>query len=412
MPAPADNNSFFINRDFFLYWCIRICSMMGFQMLAVAVGWQVYDLTHSALALGYVGLAGFLPAVFLVLIVGQVADRLDRRRVVQVSHIVEGLVALALAIGSVQGWVTETAIFVAVFLLGAAKAFSAPTLSALLPALVTPQQLPRAISSSSAAMQTAIILGPAAGGLLYVFGPVAVYGSGAALFIGSVILLGLVRRPVHAAPAANASKEDRSIFAGIRFIRQQPVVLGAISLDLFAVLLGGATALLPIFARDILHTGPLGLGILRSAPAVGALVMSFWLARHPIERGAGKIMFGGVAVFGVATVVFGLSQSFLLSLAALLTLGAADMISVVVRSSLIQLETPDAMRGRVSAVNFLFIGASNQLGEFESGATAAWFGTVPAVVLGGIGTLIVVSLWMHWFPQLAKRDKLVGNAAS
>lgn len=411
MSAPATDNAFFINRDFFLYWCIRICSMMGFQMLAVAVGWQVYDLTHSALALGYVGLAGFLPAVFLVLIAGQVADRLDRRRVVQASHIIEGLVALVLAVGSLQGWVTETGIFVGVFLLGAAKAFSAPTLSALLPSLVTPLQLPRAISNSSAAMQTAIILGPAAGGLLYIFGPAAVYGAGALLFLASVILLGLIPRPAKAAPAASTNKEDRSIFAGIRFIRKQPVVLGAISLDLFAVLLGGATALLPIFARDILHTGPMGLGILRSAPAVGALVMSFWLARHPIERGAGKIMFGGVAVFGIATVIFGLSQSFLLSLAALLTLGAADMISVVVRSSLIQLETPDAMRGRVSAVNFLFIGASNQLGEFESGATAAFFGTVPAVVLGGIGTLVVVGLWMHWFPQLARRDKLVETGA-
>lgn len=413
MTAAENTEHFFINRDFFLYWCIRICSMMGFQMLAVAVGWQVYELTHSAMALGLVGLAGFVPAVFLVLVVGQVADRFDRRRVVQASHALEATVAITLAVGSWQGWMTRDGIFACVFFLGVGKAFSSPALAALLPSLVSPLQLSRAISSSSAAMQTAIILGPAIGGLLYVAGAVAVYAAAGTLFLLAIVLLGSIRRPAKAAPVAVATRaEDRSIFAGIRFIRQQPVVLGAISLDLFAVLLGGATALLPIFAKDILHAGPVGLGMLRSAPAVGALLMSFWLARHPIERHAGKIMFGGVAVFGLATIVFGLSQSFLLSLGMLFILGASDMISVVVRSSLIQLETPDAMRGRVSAVNFLFIGASNQLGEFESGVTAAWFGTEPAVVLGGIGTVIVTALWMYWFPPLLKRDKLVESRDS
>lgn len=407
MSTSAPQTGFFINRDFTLYWCIRICSMMAFQMIAVAVGWHIYELTHSAMALGYVGLAGFLPAVFLVLVTGQVADRFDRRRVVQSSHVLEGLVALTLAISSWQGWISETVIFVGVFFFGVGKAFSGPTLAALLPSLVSKDELPRAISSASAAMQTAIIIGPAAGGLLYVFGATAVYAAATALFVLAIILLGLIKRPQHPVAMETASREDRSIFAGIRFIRAKPVVLGAISLDLFAVLLGGATALLPIFAKDILHTTPFGLGVLRSAPAVGALAMSFWLARKPIERNAGKIMFGSVAIFGIATIVFGLSHYFWLSLAALATLGAADMISVVIRSSLIQLETPDAMRGRVSAVNFLFIGASNQLGEFESGATAAFFGAVSAVVLGGVGTLAVVGLWMWWFPQLAKRDRLV-----
>ncbi|MEL0028373.1 MAG: MFS transporter [Perlucidibaca sp.] len=394
-----------INRDFSFYWVIRVCSMMAFQMLAVAVGWQVYDLTGSALALGYVGLAGFLPAVLLVLVAGQVADRFDRRRVVQAGHVLEGLVAALLALGSWQGWLSEAWIFAGVFLLGVGKSFSAPTLSALLPSLVGMQALPRAVSASSAAMQTAIILGPAVGGFVYVAGPAAVYGTGALLLVTSIILLGLIRRPAQAVPVVR-SPEDGSVFAGFRYIRSQPVVLGAISLDLFAVLLGGATAMLPIIARDLLHVGPEGLGLLRSAPAAGALLVSFWLARRPIERRAGQVMFAGVAVFGLATIVLGLSHSFALSLAALLVLGGADMLSVVIRSSLIQLETPDAMRGRVSAVNFVFIGASNQLGEFRSGVSAA------LMVLGGVGTLVVVALWMRWFPQLAGRDRLVSTPGS
>lgn len=404
--APTAPSGFFINRDFSLYWCIRVCSMMAFQMLAVAVGWQVYDLTGSALALGYVGLAGFLPAVLLVLVSGQVADRFDRRRVVQAGHVLEALVAGVLALGSLQGWLTETWIFVSVFLLGVGKSFSAPTLSALLPSLVGTQALPRAVSASSAAMQTAIILGPAVGGFVYVAGAAAVYGTGALLLVTSIILLGLIRRRPAAVPAAG-NPEDRSVFAGFRYIRSQPVVLGAISLDLFAVLLGGATAMLPIIAKDLLHVGPEGLGMLRSAPAAGALLVSFWLARRPIDRRAGHVMFAGVMVFGLATIVLGLSQSFLLSLASLLILGGADMLSVVIRSSLIQLETPDAMRGRVSAVNFVFIGASNQLGEFRSGVSAALFGLVPSIVLGGVGTLAIAALWMYWFPQLARRDRLV-----
>jgi MFS family permease len=402
---PLAVRAFFINRDFALYWGVRIASMMAFQMLAVAVGWQVYDLTGSVLALGYIGLAGFLPAILLVLMIGHVADRFDRRRVVQAGHALEAVVALLLALGSAMGWLSVTHIFVGVFLLGVGKAFSAPTLSALLPGLVPATDLPRAVSASSAAMQAAIILGPAVGGFLYVAGATAVYVAGTALFVASVLMLGLVRATPPAAPSASA--EDNSVFAGLRFIRSKPVVFGAISLDLFAVLLGGATAMLPVIAKDLLQTGPEGLGLLRSAPAVGALAVSFWLARYPIERRTGHVMFGGVAVFGLATVVLGLSTSFWLSLGALLVLGGADMLSVVIRSSLVQLETPDAMRGRVSAVNFLFIGASNQLGEFRSGVSAAFIGLVPSIVVGGVGALLVTGLWMWWFPQLAQRDRLV-----
>lgn len=412
MSAAENPPSFFINRDFSFYWLVRLCSMMAFQMLAVAVGWQVYELTNSALDLGLVGLVGFLPAVLLMLVVGQAADRLDRRRIVQAGHVLEAVVAVVLALGSWQGWLTVHGIFIAVFVLGIGKAFSAPTLAALLPSLVTPLQLPRAVSSGSAAMQAAIILGPAIGGFLYIAGPVAVYGAGALLFLLSVICLGCIGRPPDLPKAAehkddHESVEDNSVFAGIRYIWRKPVVLGAISLDLFAVLLGGATAMLPIIAKDMLHVGPMGLGFLRSAPAVGALAVSFWLSRHPIERRVGHVMFAGVAVFGLSTIVLGYSGNFLLSLAALLVLGGSDMLSVVIRSSLIQLETPDAMRGRVNAVNFLFIGASNQLGEFRSGVSAAWLGLVPSIVLGGVGTLAVVALWMWWFPALARRDKLV-----
>lgn len=412
MPAAENPPSFFINRDFTFYWLVRLCSMMAFQMLAVAVGWQVYDLTNSALDLGLVGLVGFLPAVLLMLVVGQAADRLDRRRIVQAGHVLEAVVAVVLAVGSWQGWLSVHGIFIAVFVLGIGKAFSAPTLASLLPSLVTPLQLPRAVSSGSAAMQTAIILGPAVGGFLYVAGPVAVYGAGALLFLLSVACLGCIKAPPELPRAAEQSAEDNSVFAGIRYIWRKPVVLGAISLDLFAVLLGGATAMLPIIAKDLLHVGPMGLGFLRSAPAVGALAVSFWLSRHPIERRAGHVMFAGVAVFGLSTIVLGISESFLLSLAALLILGGSDMLSVVIRSSLIQLETPDAMRGRVNAVNFLFIGASNQLGEFRSGVSAAWLGLMPSIVLGGVGTLAVVALWMWRFPALARRDKLVESRPS
>ena len=402
---PASSPGFFINRDFAFYWCVRIFTMAAFQMLAVAVGWQIYDLSRSAMDLGMVGLAGFLPALLFVLVAGHVADRYNRRSIVQLCNVAQCLIAVALGLASWQGWISREGIFVAAFLLGITKTFGSPTLAAMLPAIVRTDDLPRAVSASSAAMQAAIISGPALGGLAYIGGAEAVYSITALMYALSALLLGMVAY-VHTPPAP-VNKEDNSVFAGIAFIRRNPVLLGAISLDLFAVLLGGATALLPIFARDILQTGPWGLGLLRAAPAAGALLMSVWLARFPLNRQVGHIMFAAVAVFGFATIVFALSTSLLLSMAALSVLGASDMISVVVRSSLVQLETPDAMRGRVNAVNFLFIGASNQLGEFESGATAALFGLIPAVIIGGAGTLLVVVLWMRWFPALAGRDKLV-----
>jgi MFS family permease len=402
--AARDADSLLAQRPFVLFWCARVAATAAHQMVAVAVGWQVYSLTDSALDLGFVGLAQFLPSFVLVLVVGQVADRFDRRRVLQACMAAEALAALGLAGGSYTGVIETPMIFALVVVIGAARAFQMPAMQALLPALVPRALLSRAIAVNASAGQAAIIAGPALGGLIYAAGPTIVYATAAALFLvtGAAVFLIRFREP----PPAPGKVSLDSVLAGIRFIRSRPAVLGAISLDLFAVLLGGATALLPIYARDILHAGPWALGLLRSSTAVGALVMALWLMRHPIGRNAGRTMFIAVAVFGLATLVFGLSRWFTVSLVALAVLGAADMISVVVRQSLVQLQTPDPMRGRVSAVNALFIGTSNQLGEFESGVTAAWFGAVPSVVIGGVGTLLVVLLWMRLFPELARIDRL------
>jgi MFS family permease len=401
-PPPRD--SILAERVFLRFWCGRLASVFAYQMLSVAVGWQVYALSGSALDLGLIGLAQFAPSVALMLVVGHVADRFDRRRIVRACQWIEGGAIAVIAAATRMGEVTEAMLFALVFVVGAARAFEFPTVTALLPFTVGARRLPRAVALSSTAGQVGIVLGPALGGFLYVAGAAAVYATCAALFVVASVLLGWLV-PVRKAEAAPAA-DSRSVFAGIRFIRGQPALFGAISLDLFAVLLGGATALLPVYARDILRTGPWGLGLLRSAPALGALATALWLARHPIQRHAGRRMFIGVAAFGAATIVFGLSRALPLSLAALVVLGAADMLSVVVRQSLFQLNTPDHMRGRVSAVNAMFIGASNQLGEFESGVTAAWLGTVPAVLVGGIGTLAMVALWMRIFPALARVDRL------
>jgi MFS family permease len=399
-----ESESLLGQRDFLLYWCARVGATVAYQMVSVAVGWQVYALTGRALDLGLVGLAQFLPSFVLVLLVGQVADRFDRRRTLQASVIVQAAATCALALGSHTGRIDVRDIFALVMVIGAARAFQQPAMQALLPALVPRRLLSRAIAANSSASQAAFIAGPALGGVIYVAGPGVVYGVAVLLLLATVATVAFIH--LREAPAAPGKVTLRSVFAGIRFIRSRPDLLGAISLDLFAVLLGGATALLPIYARDILDAGPWALGVLRSSTAVGALAMALWLMRHPIHRHAGRIMFAAVAVFGLATIVFGVSRSFALSVAALATLGAADMISVVVRQSLVQLETPDEMRGRVSAVNALFIGTSNQLGEFESGVTAAWFGVVPSVVIGGLGTLAIVALWMRLFPALARVDRL------
>lgn len=404
IPA-AEPDSVFGDAAFRRYWFARLCTTIGYQIFTVAVGWQMYDLTRDPLMLGMVGLVQFLPSVVLILMSGHVADRFDRRRIVRACQTIEALLAAGMAVASLTGWIDSHHIFVFVALIGATRAFENPTLQALLPSVVTPRQLPRAVALASSAGQTAIIIGPAIGGFAYVAGPGVVYALSATLFVIAALLVsGITLR--QAAQRLTAPVSMSTVFAGFAYIRSRPVLLGAISLDLFAVLLGGAVALLPIYARDILHTGPWGLGLLRSSPAVGALVMALWLARHPLNRRAGHIMFGAVALFGVATVVFGVSTWLPLSMVALVVLGASDMISVVVRSTLVQLDTPDDMRGRVGAVNSVFIGASNQLGEFESGVTAALFGPVGAVILGGVGTLLVVAVWMRLFPALASRDRL------
>ena len=389
---------------FFQFWYSRLTGSFAFQMLSVAVAWQIYELTNDPLDLGLIGLVQFVPSLLLALPAGHVADQFERRRIALVCQSIEGVAIAMLAIGTLLGVMTEAWILGIVFVIGVAKAFEWPTMQAMVPALVPAALLPRAMAVNASAGQAATIVGPALGGFLYVAGPTAVYALAATLYLIAAFLMWRLRyeRP----PPRREPATFRSLFAGIGFIRSRPVVLGALSLDLFAVLFGGATALLPIFAKDILHTGPWGLGLLRAAPAVGALLMAVWLARHTMQRRVGHIMFASVAGFGIATLVFALSRSFHLSLAALFALGAFDMVSMVIREALVQLETPDAMRGRVSAVNSIFINTSNQLGEFESGITAAWWGVVPAAVVGGLGTLLVTVLWMLWFPTLRKRARL------
>jgi len=393
------------SRDFKNFLTARAAATLAYQMSGVAIGWQMYDLTHSPLALGLVGLVQFVPSMILALYVGHAADRYDRRSIVAISQALEALGLLCLAVFSMLHRIDRDTILMIVFLLGIARAFEFTTFQTLLPSLVTQEELPAAIARNASVRQTAVIVGPVLGGFLYVAGSGVVYITGCCLFLLSgviIVRLRTQRRAVTAREPATFS----SLFAGIAYIRSRPVLLGAISLDLFAVLLGGATALLPIFARDILAVGPWGLGILRAAPAVGALTASLYLTRKPLQRRVGKIMFTAVAGFGLATVVFALSTSIVLSCLALVVLGWTDMISVVIRASLVQLETPDEMRGRVSAVNAVFIGTSNEFGEFESGLTAAWFGVVPAALLGGVGTLAIVALWMYLFPQLLQREQL------
>lgn len=392
------------HRPFVAFWFARIFTASGFQMLTVAIGWNLYQLTGNVLDLGLVGLVEFAPRVLFMLHTGHVADRYDRRKVAAICQTMQACIALALFIGSSTDSVTREMIFILAFALGASRSFEMPTTQALLPSIVPPALFPRAVAAAQSAQQSATIVAPALGGFLYAFGSSWVYGPTVLLYVVACSLM--LSLPARQTPLNKNKATMDSLLAGIRFIRSRPDVLGAISLDLFAVLLGGATALLPVFAKDILLTGPWGLGMLRSAPAVGALAMSLWLAHFNVERHVGRVMFTAVGVFGVATIAFGLSTSFWFSMAVLVVLGAADMISMVIRASFVQLETPDEMRGRVSAVNGLFIGASNQLGEFESGLTAHWFGVVPAVVMGGVGTLAVTGIWIKLFPTLANRDRM------
>ncbi|MGZ8231410.1 MAG: MFS transporter [Burkholderiales bacterium] len=392
------------NGSFARFWLGEAATVIGYQMLVVAVAWQMYDLTGSALSLGLIGLVQVTPYFLFVLLAGHVADVWDRRRVALAAQTVQLGVAAVYAIASFAGTLTPLVIYGASFCIGTAQAFQSPALRALLPGLVERERLSQALAWTGASKKAAVIAGPAIGGLVYLLGPAYVYSIAAALFVAAGMLFVSVRARAPQRP--REAPRLATMFAGVSYIRRTPVVLGAISLDLFATLIGGATALLPIYARDILDMGPGGLGILRAAPAVGALIASIFLIWLPLTRRVGRTMFFAVAVFGVATIMFGLSRSFPLSLAALMVMGAADMASVVIRVSLVQLDTPDEMRGRVSAVFSLSTSTSNQLGQFQSGVMAALLGTVPAVVVGGVGTLIIVAGWKRLFPALYHRDTL------
>ena len=392
-------------------WFARLFGTTGNQMLMVAVGWQMYELTGSAWDLGLVGLYQFLPALLLTLVAGHVADQFHRGRIVAACLVTQASVALILMAatqgwGASRGWASRELLLGVSVMLGVARAFQMPAQQALTPMLVPPAMLPRAMAFSSAGMQAAIIGGPALGGVIFVAGATAVYATSTFLFATGCGLIAVLR--YDHVPPPREPVSVRTLLAGAEFVWQRKALLGAVSLDLFAVLLGGAVALLPMFAKDILHVGPWGLGLLRAAPAAGALLISGVLTRWPLERRVGRTMLLAVALYGVCMVVFGLSTSFVLSLAALAVSGGADMVSVVVRQTLVQIETPNDMRGRVSAINSVFIGASNQLGEFESGATAALLGPVGSVVVGGIGTLLVAAFWLKGFPALAQRDRMTG----
>ena len=397
----------FAQRAFIRFWLARLGGVTANQMLMVAVAWHMYDITSSAWDLGLVGLLQFIPALLFTLPAGHVADRHHRGRIFAVCLLVQAAVALVMWAATARGFATRDLIFAISVVLGLTRAFQMPAQQALTPSLVPPHLLPSAVAFSATGIQAAIIGGPALGGVLYTWGANAVYSTCAVLLVLSCLLTLAVR---YQHQVSTLSANWGTLMAGVVYVWRHKVLLGASSLDLFAVLLGGATALLPIYARDILHTGPQGLGVLRSAPAVGALLMSLVLLRWPIQRQIGHRLLLAVAVFGLATVVFGLANHFVVALLALAVTGAADNISVVVRMTLLQLETPDEMRGRVAAVNSVFIGASNQLGEFESGTVAALWGPVVSVVSGGVGTMLVALAWVRLFPALATRDQFEAPA--
>ena len=400
MPPRPSERPLLSHAPFAFLWSSRVLANVGFHMLGVAVGWQLYALTGSALDLGLVGLVQFVPMIVLTLIVGQVADRSGRRLITTACQVVKAGAAAALALGSLGGWQSKTSILGLLALLGAARAFENPATTALVSDVVPRPLIARGMAWIVSANQTAQIVGPALGGFLYALGPAATYVTACALFVfaGACALMIRDRR----IPRSIEPITLETVFSGIAFIGRRRVLLATMTLDLLAVLLGGATALLPLYARDILGTGPGGLGLLRAAPAVGALSTSVFLAYYPVERGIGRILFRTIIVFGAASVVFGVSTNFILSLTALSVLGAADVVSVVIRASLVQIRTPDTMRGRVSAVHSLFTGTSNQLGAFQSGVAAALFGAVPAVLLGGMGTIAVAALWIRLFPELRR----------
>jgi MFS family permease len=404
----------FTYPDFTVYEVARFLIEIALEMQSVAVGWQVYEITKRPLDLGLVGLAQFLPGILLFLVTGHVADRFDRRKLLMLCYcgfaVCSGLLWEIALRGAHGGHAHVYPIYAVLVLVGAANSLSGPVSRALLPQLVPEEHFANAVAWNASVMQGGTILGPAVGGLIYAFfrGPSVVYLT--AMLISAVALLSTLRIKPQMKPQTREAVSLTTVLAGFRYIWRQKVILGSISLDMFAVLLGGAVALLPVYAREILKTGPWGLGLLRSAPGVGAALMAILLAHRPLRGRAGPTMLWCVAGFGVCTILFGISRSIVLSLVALLLIGATDMVSVIIRGTLIQLGTPDEMRGRVNAVDMLFIGVSNELGQFESGLTAHWFGTVPAVVLGGIGTLVVIAIWAWQFPELRKADQLTNLA--
>lgn len=406
-PNPSGAQSPFRHRAFALYWWARFIAVFAVQIVSVAVGWQIYDHTRDPFLLGLVGLVQFAPSLILVLVTGSVADRYNRRLVMAGCIAVEALCALALLALAFDQYFSVTSIFIVLGVLGVARAFILPAVQSLLVNLVPVEDFATAVAWNSSSWQIGSIVGPVAGGLLYGLSPQAAYASTAVLLCVAVVLTLLIPKPPQKTVDAPASWETLS--AGFRFVWKNPIVLGAISLDLFAVLLGGATALMPVFARDILDVGPWGLGLLRAAPGIGAIAMSIYLINNPIRNHAGVIMFATVALFGAFTMAFGASKIAWVSIGVLCALGAADMISVYIRETLVQLSTPDAVRGRVNAVNMVFVGASNELGEFRAGTMAAMFGAVPAVVCGGFGAVVVAGLWAWWFPQLRNASRLDGR---
>ncbi len=396
----------FTYPDFVLFQLARLLSVLSLEMQSVAVGWQVYEITKRPLDLGLVGLAQFLPGILLFLVSGHAADRVDRRKVLTLCYGGFALCSGLLLHTTLRGVHSVNPIYVVLVLVGVVRSFYGPAAQALMPQLVPEQHFPNAVAWGATTARTATILGPALGGAVYAFfrGPTAVYAIAMAASVAAAVAMLPIKPQTKPRPRAQLSLT--TLLAGFHYTWRQKLILGSISLDLFAVLLGGAVALLPVYARDILKTGPWGLGLLRSAPAVGAAAMAVLLAHRPLRSRAGATMLWCVAGFGAFTILFGISRSFVLSLVSLLLVGATDMVSVIVRSTLVQLGTPDEMRGRVSAVYVLFIGASNEFGQFESGLTAQWFGTVPAVVLGGIGALLVTALWAWRFPELRHADQL------
>ncbi|USX19510.1 MFS transporter [Oxalobacteraceae bacterium OTU3REALA1] len=391
------------HRNFTLYLSARTLATLAVQMQNVAIGWQVYSMTHNLFDLGLIGLAQFAPFLLLILIAGHAADRYDRRNLIAIALAAQLLCGLTLLAFTMAGLSTVWPVFAVLVLFGSARAFMGPATQAILVNLVPPESFSKAVALSSSSFHVAVILGPTLGGLFYLAGPKTVYIISSALLVAAVVMMCMVKsvkQPSNREPAT-----WHTVLEGLRFVRSRPVVLGAISLDLFAVLFGGATALLPALAHDVLHVGPTGLGMLRTAPGAGAALCSIALAFFPITRRVGLWMFGGVAVFGMGTLVLGATSTFIVALVALFLMGAGDMISVYVRHLLVQYETPDAIRGRVSAVNSVFIGASNELGEFESGVTAGWMGLTRAILFGGAATLAVTGLWAWLFPVLSRMDR-------